>query len=85
MSEESEWEFAITREARQEWAQMDEPYRSHVLRRLMRIGEGLWLQDGNTTCIKANKSLNLELWRTKFSKSGRIVFEVILSPSYSPC
>jgi len=81
VSEESPWEFAITREARQEWAQMDEPYRTHVLRRLLRIGEGLWQQDGNTVCLKVDKALNLELWRTKFSKSGRIVFEIAVDYS----
>lgn len=82
VSEESPWEFAITREARQEWAQMDEPYRTHVLRRLLRIGEGLWQQDGNTVCLKVDKALNLELWRTKFSKSGRIVFEALAPPVF---
>jgi hypothetical protein len=74
----SPWEFVITREARQEWSQMDEPFRSHVLQRLVRIASGFWVQDGNTARLACeDKSLKgLELWRTKFSKAGRIVFEV---------
>lgn len=83
ITEECPWEFVITRDARQEWAKMDNPYRGHVMKRLLRIAQGYWLQDGNTVClVPEDKSLTgLEMWRTKFSKSGRIVFEVAVDYS----
>lgn len=50
-----------------------------VAKKLAQIGQGRWKSDGDTTCLTFDpqaKCNDLELWRTKWSKAGRIVFEV---------
>ncbi|KAK9819698.1 hypothetical protein WJX72_001361 [[Myrmecia] bisecta] len=76
----SPWEFIITRNARQEWAAMDRPFKLMVLGKLKKIGQDFWQTDGTTKALKfEDLSLRaLELWRTKLTRGGRIVFEVAL-------
>ncbi|KAI3424745.1 hypothetical protein D9Q98_008134 [Chlorella vulgaris] len=77
------WEFTITRDAWHEWLGMDAPYRRMVLMRVQQIGRGLWLADGKTQRRTTGMPPTLELWRTKLTKGGRIIFEVAADYSES--
>ena len=46
-----------------------------VLGKLRQIGQGFWQAEGDTTRRRTPEA-RLELWRTKWSRPGRIVFEV---------
>ena len=50
-------------------------FRRMVLRALRRVGEGFWLADGRTKRLNMGDP-SLELWRSKFCKGGRIVWQV---------
>jgi hypothetical protein len=43
--------------------------------KLRRIGEGLWQADGSSKRIRTEEP-GLELWRTKITKGGRIIWQV---------
>ena len=50
-----------------------------VLRKLERLGRGYWQQEKTTKALRMESggpAADLELWRTRWSKGGRIVFEV---------
>eukprot|EP00887_Chlorella_sp_A99_P006107 scaffold22.g6107.t1 len=68
-------EFTITRDAFHSWWAMSSPYRKMVLRRLEHIGLGLWARDKKTKRITTPLK-SLELWSSKLTRGGRIVFEV---------
>lgn len=74
------WDFIINKDARQEWAWMDRPFRLMVIKRLQRIGEGQWEQDNGTQQRLAHIR-NLKVYRTLLTKGGRIVFEVAVDYS----
>lgn len=71
------WEFNIMREAFHEWLRMDPNYGRMVLLRLQELGGG-WATTaaGTTKCLKGAGLATLELYSTKITKSGRILFEV---------
>lgn len=54
-----------------------------MLRRLRQIGQGYWQSDGSakqlSTSDLATAGHRPELWRAKWSKGGRIIFEVSAS------
>jgi hypothetical protein len=55
-----------------------------VVAKLARIGAGFWGRDGTASMLVPEDAAlkpTLELWRVKFSKSGRVLFEV--APDYS--
>jgi hypothetical protein len=52
-----------------------------VLGKLRQIGQGFWAADGDTQRLRTPEAPRLELWRTKWSKAGRVVFEV--APDFS--
>ncbi|DBA81851.1 TPA: hypothetical protein ACH3X1_007570 [Trebouxia sp. C0004] len=74
------WEFIINKDARQEWARMDRPFRLMVIKRLQRIGEGQWDMDGGTE-QRLSVVRGLEVYRTLLTRGGRIVFEVAVDYS----
>ncbi|DBB16378.1 TPA: hypothetical protein ACH3X3_014672 [Trebouxia sp. C0006] len=74
------WEFIINKDARQEWARMDRPFRLMVIKRLQRIGEGQWDMDGGTE-QRLSEVRGLEVYRTLLTRGGRIVFEVAVDYS----
>ena len=78
------WQFSICSQARKEWARMDAPFRAMVVDKLLRLGAGFWIADGTCSQLVPNDTAlksTLELWRCKFSKAGRILFEV--APDWS--
>lgn len=52
-----------------------------VLRSLKIIGQGLWRQQKTSKPLRMEGVADLELWSTRWSKGGRIVFEVALEYS----
>jgi hypothetical protein len=46
-----------------------------VALKLRRIGEGCWRTDGDTKKLRTQEP-GLELWRTKFTRGGRLVWQV---------
>lgn len=52
-----------------------------MLRSLKLIGQGLWRQQKTTKPLRMEGVADLELWSTRWSKGGRIVFEVALDYS----
>jgi hypothetical protein len=50
-------------------------YRRLVALKLRRIGEGCWRTDGDTKKLRTQEP-GLELWRTKFTRAGRLVWQV---------
>ncbi|DBB04235.1 TPA: hypothetical protein ACH3X1_013259 [Trebouxia sp. C0004] len=76
------WELIINKDARQEWARMDRPFREKVIKVLQRIGQGQWEVDGNTERRLGNVR-GLEVYRTRLTKGGRIVFEVAVEYSHT--
>eukprot|EP00775_Hariotina_reticulata_P001454 gene1454-1796_t len=69
------WEFVITAEGLKDWLRLEERERRLVLLKLRRIGEGLWQADGSSKRIRTEEP-GLELWRTKITKGGRIIWQV---------
>ncbi len=47
------------------------------IKKLQRIGEGYWRSAGDTDCLSHTDGL--ELWRTKLTKAGRIVWQVCIA------
>ena len=77
------WTVVLFQEARREWVALDAPFRRMVVNKLLSIARGFWLSDGSCKNLApSDKSLQCELWRCKFSKGGRIVFDV--SPDHAP-
>ncbi|KAL0040884.1 hypothetical protein WJX79_008605 [Trebouxia sp. C0005] len=76
------WEFIINKDARQEWARMDRPFREKVIKVLQRIGQGQWELDGSTE-RRLGDVRGLEVYRTRLTKGGRIVFEVAVEYSHT--
>lgn len=52
-----------------------------MLRSLEVIGQGLWRQQKTTRALRMEGAADLELWSMRWSKGGRIVFEVALDYS----
>jgi hypothetical protein len=78
------WQFSICSQARKEWARLDAPFRAMVVDKMLRLGAGFWLADGTCSQLVPDDTAlksTLELWRCKFSKAGRILFEV--APDWS--
>ena len=80
------WGFTITRQAFQAWAAMMPVDKHLVNARLQIIGAGLWQRSGLTKLIRLSDrgTDNLELWRMRLDKGGRILFEVGALYSTSP-
>jgi len=77
------WTLILFQEARREWVSMDGPLRRMVERRLLSIARGFWLTDGACSKLQVtDPTLQCEVWRAKFSKGGRIVWDV--SPDHAP-
>ena len=80
----SVWQFSICSGARKEWAGMDAPFRAMVVAKMLGLGAGFWRSDGTCSQLVPDDvalKKTLELWRCKFSKAGRILFEV--APDWS--
>lgn len=70
------WELIVTREAYLEWGGMDPFYRQMVLLKLREIGQGRWESMGACKRRMRDVPPELNLWRCKFTKAGRIVFDI---------
>jgi hypothetical protein len=70
------WELIVTREAYLEWGGMDDLYRRMVLLKLREIGQGRWESMGACKRRMRDVPPELNLWRCKFTKAGRIVFDI---------
>lgn len=74
----SPWELSIRKEAQRDWNRLQIDQRLLVYKKLVEISEGRWATSGTTQrLVFASDDLaGLELWRTKWSAAGRIVFQV---------
>jgi hypothetical protein len=70
------WELIVTREAYLEWGGMDPNYRQMVLLKLREIGQGRWESMGACKRRMRDVPPELNLWRCKFTRAGRIVFDI---------
>lgn len=77
------WELVLFSEPKREWASLDAPFRRMVVQKLLAIAQDFWKTDGSCKNLSpSDKSLQCEVWRCKWSKAGRILWDV--APDHTP-
>lgn len=72
------WEIEITKEARQQWHELSDVLRRSVARKIDRLAQGLWTRQKRDT---QHTDTGVHIYRTNFSKGGRILWERAISYS----
>ncbi|GFH09845.1 uncharacterized protein HaLaN_05064 [Haematococcus lacustris] len=70
------WPMAMTKEARQGWAQMPDHDRKEMGRRLQEVGMGSWWQSKAYDRLIIHGSAKQELWELHIGPSKHMLFEV---------